>query len=229
MRTLALILARAGSKRLPGKNIRHLLDKPLLAWSIESALNTSSISKVLVSTDSEEIQQVAMQYGAESPFLRPEKLSSDKATSVDAALHALDYAEENWGAFDSLILLEPTSPLRKMNDLGNGIQILKENFSDADGVVSLGKIHLENPSYCKQVHGKFIAPIELTPTSSEYYFPYGVFYLVKTSVLRGQKDFYTDKMMPYYIERWQNYEVDDIYDFHCIEAILKMKMNEVCR
>ncbi|MFM6927912.1 MAG: cytidylyltransferase domain-containing protein [Bdellovibrio sp.] len=229
MRTLALILARAGSKRLPGKNIKHLLDKPLLAWSIESALNTPSIGKVLVSTDSEEMQKVAIQYGAEAPFLRPEELSSDKATSVDAALHALAYADEKWGAFDALVLLEPTSPLRKKEDLGNGIQTLKDNFADVDGVVSLGKIHLENPNYCKQVHGKFIEPIEVKPASSEYYFPYGVLYLVKTSVLKNQKAFYTDKMMPYYIERWQNYEVDDIYDFHCVETILKMKMNEVCK
>ena len=151
MRTLALVLARGGSKRLPLKNVRDLLGKPMIAWSIEAALKTPSIDRVLVSTDSENIQKIAKQYGADAPFLRPESLSNDLATSADAAIHALNYAESHWGAYDAVILLEPTSPLRKKEDLESGIQILNKNYDQTDGVVSLGKVHLENPLYCKRI------------------------------------------------------------------------------
>ena len=227
MRTLGLILARGGSKRLPMKNIKMLLDRPLIAWSIHSALKTPTIDKVLVSTDSAEIQKVAQDSGAEAPFLRPEELSSDKATSVDAALHALDYAEKQWGKFDAVLLLEPTSPLRQRKDLAAGIELLKNNFEAADGVVSLGKIHLENPLYCKTIKKGLLESIKGLTEGAEYFFPYGVMYLIKAEVLKSKKVFYGEKMLPYLIERWQNYEVDDIYDFMCIETILKNKLNEV--
>ncbi|WP_413613340.1 cytidylyltransferase domain-containing protein [Bdellovibrio sp. HCB-110] len=229
MKTLALVLARGGSKRLPGKNIMEICGKPLLGWTVESALNSPSIDKVLVSTDSPSIQSVALKYGAECPFLRPDYLSSDTATSVDAAIHALDYAEEKWGKFDSLILLEPTSPLRKKDDLENGVQLLRKEFNKADGVVSIGKIQLENPLYCKEIKNGFVSPLDVRAEGKDFYFPYGVFYLVKTLVLREKKAFYTDQMLPYFIERWQNYEVDDMFDFKCVESILQMKMSEVSK
>lgn len=227
MRTLALILARGGSKRLPGKNIKPLLDKPLIGWSIESALKTKAIDKVLVSTDSVDIQKAALAHGAEVPFLRPDFLSGDKATSVDAALHALNYAEVNWGKFDAVLLLEPTSPLRHRKDLTEGLELLKNKFNEADGVVSLGLIHLENPLHCKTIHNGYIIPLTGPTEGTTYYFPYGVMYLVKAEILKNKKTFYTDRMLPYVIERWQNYEVDDIYDFMCVESILKHKLEEV--
>lgn len=229
MKTLALILARGGSKRLPGKNIKELVGKPLIAWSIQAALGTPSVDRVLVSTDSPDIQKAALQHGAEAPFLRPEELSSDKATSVDAALHALDYAEKNWGAYDAVLLLEPTSPLRHKDDLEKGVRLLKENFATTEAVVSLGKIQLENPAYAKVVENGFIKPTEMQPKAGEYYFPYGVMYLVKASVLREKRTFYPDVVRPYFIERWQNYEVDDMCDFVCVESILKSKLNEVLK
>lgn len=230
MKILGLILARGGSQRLPGKNIKMLEGKPLIAWTIQSALNTPSIDKVLVSTDSTEIQETAIRFGAHAPFLRPATLAHDSATSFDAALHALNWAEEHWGHFDALVLLEPTSPLRKKEDLENGIQLFKERYSEIEGVASLGRVGLENPIHMKRVVEGFIEPIEIKGSADyadKYYFPYGVMYLIKTSVFREKKTFYGDRLLPLFIERWQNYEVDDEFDFSCIEAIMKMKKNEV--
>jgi len=203
---------------------------PLIAWSIKSALNTPSIDRVLVSTDCPDIQNIATQFGADAPFLRPEVLAHDSATSSDAALHALDFAEKHWGHYDGVILLEPTSPLRKKDDLEKGIHLFKEKYEEIDGVVSLGQVGLENPVHMKRVVQGLIEPIEIKRNDDQedkYYFPYGVMYLIKTSVLREKHTFYADRMLPFFIERWQNYEVDDEYDFCCVESILKMKKNEV--
>ena len=94
MKTVAFIFARGGSKGLPGKNIKPFGGKPLIAWSIEQALAVKRIERVIVSTDSEEIATVAQEYGAEVPFLRPKKLSTDKASSVDALIHATKFMEK---------------------------------------------------------------------------------------------------------------------------------------
>ena len=125
-RILALILARGGSKRLPGKNIRPLAGKPLVAWSIEAARACTGIQDVVLSTDDGAIAEAARAHGARVPFLRPASLAADTSTSADAALHALDFLRDAEGKeFDAVILLEPTSPLRK----AIGLTIAQENLS----------------------------------------------------------------------------------------------------
>lgn len=133
---LAVIPARAGSKRLPGKNLLPLRGKPLIAWTIEAALGTRGITDTLVSTDSEEIAAVARDNGAAAPFLRPPDLATDTAASIDVVRHAVDYAARVMGRpCEFTVLLQPTSPLRGSSDIQAALDLLARN--NADAVVSV--------------------------------------------------------------------------------------------
>ncbi len=225
-RILGLVLARAGSKRLPGKNLRPLGGKPLVAWSIEAALACPAIATTVVSTDSAEIAEVAVRYGGRAPFLRPAALAEDASTSADAALHALDWLSERGEEYDAVMLLEPTSPLRARSDLAGVARRLAELWNDADAVVTVGRVHLEQPEVMKCLDadgllspwlGRAAAP----QGAGAAWFPYGVAYAVKVSALRKWRSFYPPRVAGYALQRWQNYEVDDEFDFICIESILQ--------
>lgn len=234
-RTLAIIPARSGSKGLPGKNIISLLQKPLISWTIKAAQKSRLITEYIVSTDDIEIKKVAEEAGAKVPFLRPKELATDTTSSADMALHCIEHFENRDIFFDNIILLEPTSPLRKMDDIDNALTLFHKNYNNTDGIVSLGRIHLENPSIVKYVENNLIIPLSVNGSPGkvtrrqdyvDYYFPYGVLYIIKTEIIKQERSFYTSRIMPYFIERWQNYELDDIYDFYVIEAIMKRKIKE---
>lgn len=114
---LAIITARGGSKGLPGKNIRPLLGKPILGWTVEAAKAARHVDRVVVSSDSEEILAVARRFGADTPFVRPTALAGDLAQQEDAVLHAMDEVEESDGRYDHVLLLAPTNPLRDANEI----------------------------------------------------------------------------------------------------------------
>jgi CMP-N-acetylneuraminic acid synthetase len=229
---LALIPARGGSKCIPKKNMKPLLGKPLIAWTIEQAKRSKYIDRTIVSTDSEEIAKVSKEYGAEVPFLRPEGLARDESPTSEAIMHALSWFEEKRVYFDIIVLLEPTSPLRKENDLDNAIKLFFKNIEKADSLVSVGEVHMEHPHIMKRIEDGYVKPfIEIDENIYQrqqlpkVYFPYGVIYLLKVDAFKKYQTFYQGKTIPYFIERWQNYEIDDIYDFICIEAILKAMQN----
>lgn len=229
-RILAVVTARGGSKGLPGKNIRILNGKPLIAWTLESALESEYIDEIFVSTDSQSIVDVCIQNGVDVPSLRPNELAQDTSSSMDVLIYTVDYLENNGKTFDYLILLEPTSPLRKLGDIDKMIEIAVNN-SEADGVISLGRVHMEHPSLIKKTNEEgYIVPyvdnakeFYQRQLEDEAYFPYGVGYLVKINRFKETHTIYMDKMLPYFIERYQNYEVDDIYDFECISAVMRME------
>jgi CMP-N-acetylneuraminic acid synthetase len=227
-RVIAIIPARGGSKGLPGKNIKELCGKPLIAWSIEAGLASQYIDEVMVTTDSEEVADIARDFGATVPFIRPAELASDTATSFDTVKHAIDfYQDELNKTFDYIVLLEPTSPLRESGDIDGMIEkiILVEDQFDA--IVSLGEAHL-HPSIMKKTDGSKIEPFckELIMATRRQdnaiaYFPYGVAYIVKTKTFFEEKSFYPCRTTHKIIKRYQCYEIDDIYDFLAIENIMK--------
>lgn len=225
---LAIIPARGGSKGLQDKNIKDLCGKPLIGWTIEQSKASKFIDEIFVSTDSLKIANVAKEFGVNVPILRPEELAKDSSSSMDVVDHVLSYFENINTFFDYILLLEPTSPLRKVDDLDSAIKLAVENES-VDGVISLGEVHMEHPMIVKKLNqkGKIESYIENVKKISQRqqtdkaYFPYGVVYMIKTKVFKNSRTFYTNNVIPYFIERWQNYEVDDIYDFIAIEAILK--------
>lgn len=225
---IGIIPARGGSKGLPGKNIRPMCGKPLIGWTIEKALKSGHLDVVLVSTDSPEIAAIARDHGAEVPFLRPAELATDTANSYDVIRHALAHYRQSAGRmFDYTVLLEPTSPLREDDDIDRVLAALDAVAGEFDSIVTLGEVG-EHPSLMKRMVGRGIEPFcrELAQTTRRQdnapaFFPYGVAYAAKTSVLQEENTFYTRRCMGFPIRRYQNYEVDDVYDFYCVESVMK--------
>lgn len=225
---IAIIPARSGSKGLPGKNIKELCGKPLIAWSIESGLGSKYIDEVMVTTDSKEIALIARDFGASVPFLRPTALASDKATSFDTVKHVIDFYENELDKqFDYVVLLEPTSPLREEGEVDEMLKKLISMEDQFDAIVSLGEVH-EHPSIMKKIVGNILEPycIELVMANRRQdnevaYFPYGVAYIVKAKTLLDEESFYPRRTTYQLIKRYQCYEIDDIYDFLTIENVMK--------
>ncbi|HEY1047213.1 MAG TPA: acylneuraminate cytidylyltransferase family protein [Bacteroidia bacterium] len=134
MKILTIIPARGGSKGIPRKNIIDVNGQPLIAYTILPALEVlkkGMVDKVIVSTDSPEIADVSKKYGAEIPFLRPESISGDKAKSVEFIQHALDFYLSQGVNFDAVLLLQPTSPMRTVEDLEKSIQLFLNSNNDS--------------------------------------------------------------------------------------------------
>lgn len=227
-RAIAIIPARGGSQGLPGKNIRELCGKPLIAWTIEAARKSRHLDEIMVTTDSEDIAAVAAQYGAAVPFLRPAELATSTAPTIAAVEHALThYREHEQRHFDYTVLLEPTSPLREDDDIDRMLASLDAQAAQFDSIVSVGQV-AEHPAIIKRFAGGAITPFspDLATTTRRQdnepaWFPYGVGYIVKTASLLAERTFYTRRCMGFAVRRYQNYEIDDIYDFLCVEAVLR--------
>lgn len=200
MKILALIPARGGSKRLPGKNVRQLGGKPLIEWSIQAARGLPEIVAVLVSTDDPEIANHARHAGALVPWLRPAELATDTASSVDVAIHALDDYEREHGRVDGLLLLQPTSPFRSRARLQAGLALFAANPDCSVIGVSPASTH---PLWCFRLDGRLMRPFveggglhlrsqDLPPA----YAVNGGFYLVPADVLRESHSLYARDMLP---------------------------------
>ncbi|TGM44538.1 acylneuraminate cytidylyltransferase family protein [Leptospira biflexa] len=224
MRILALIPARAGSKRLPGKNIRLLGGKPLIVWSIEVAQKFPEICDILVSTDSSEIANIAKEFGGYVPWLRPDFLSTDESTSIDMAIHALDWYEENRGKVDGIMLLQPTSPFRNSKMIEEGIEIFQKKQTS---VVSVSKMHT-HPSWAFTIRDNLLVPYnndngteqrsqDLEPT----YVVNGSFYLSKPEDLKLTRSFFKPNVSPLLIENdIEAIDIDTLLDFQFAEFLL---------
>lgn len=225
-RIIAIIPARGGSVGLPMKNIKKLCGKPLIAWSIENAKESQYLDEIMVTTDDEDIKKIAKEYGANTPFTRPDYLATNQASSFDTVLHTIEYYETVLSQyFDYLILLEPTSPLREIDDIDNMIVKLIDNDMMYDSLCSIGEAST-HPSIVKKILNNRLVPFcsELALTTRRQdnenaYFPYGVGYLVKISSFKEEKTFYTKRNTYYTIKKYQCYEIDDIYDFIAVENI----------
>ncbi len=227
---LAIIPARGGSKGLPGKNIKELCGKPLIAWSIENGLKSKYLDEVIVSTDYKEIADIAKQYGASVPFLRPDYLASDTATSFDAIKYTIDYYKNKLNKeFDYIVLLEPTSPLREVSDIDNAIEKLFD--SEANSIVGISKTEDQNPAFLVEKNSNdFINGYENKDMQvlrrqdiKDVYFFEGTIYVSKTDVLLDKKTFYHKNTIGYEVPKFKSLEIDDIDDFLMVEAMMKHK------
>lgn len=223
-------------KGLPRKNVKPLLDKPLVAWTIEQAKKSKCeyIDKVIVSTEDKEIAEISRRYGAEVPFLRPEELAGDDSPTIDAIMHAVNWFEEKGDYFDVIVLLEATSPLRKEKDLDDAIELFIKNIERVDSLVGVGEVHsdTEHPYGIKKIEEGYVKPFikgknfYQRQQLPKVYSIYGGIYISKTDALKRYRTFYQERTIPYFVERWQNYEIDDIYDFICVEAIIKHRLGD---
>jgi len=230
MRILALIPARGGSKRLPGKNIRVLGGKPLVVWSIDVAKDIPEICDILVSTDDPAIAAVCAEAGAYVPWHRPAELATDTSSSVDVALHALDWYEAKNGAVDGLLLLQPTSPFRSETTVRRGIELFaKYNHQP---VLGISRTHV-HPMWMLKMEGDYLTPF-LTEhgfgTRSQdippIYAVNGSFYLIAPSGLRAHRSFIVKKTIPLLIESPQEaVDIDTELDFKMAEFHLRLCMS----
>ena len=227
---LAIIPARGGSKGLPGKNIKELCGKPLIAWSIEAGLKSKYLDEVVVSTDYQNIADIAKEYGANVPFLRPDYLASDTATSFDTVKHTIEYYKNELGKeFDYIVLLEPTSPLREVSDIDKAIKFLLE--STADSIVGISKTEDQNPAFLiRKDNANFISGYENKDMQvlrrqdiDDIYFFEGTIYISKTNVLVDKKTFYHENTIGYEVPKYKSLEIDDMDDFIMVEAMMKHK------
>jgi CMP-N-acetylneuraminic acid synthetase len=225
MRILALITARGGSKRLPGKNIRALGGKPLIVWSIDVAKEIAEICDILVSTDAPSIAAVCTEAGALVPWLRPADLATDTASSVDVALHALDWYESENGAVDGLLLLQPTSPFRAKKTVRRGIELFRKNAQQP--VLGVSPTHA-HPMWTLKMDGDNLVPFmhehglgtrsqDLPPA----YVVNGSFYLISPTELRACRSFVGAKTIPLLIESPQeSLDIDTEWDWNVADAAL---------
>lgn len=149
-RILGVIPARGGSKGIPRKNLIPLCGRPLIAYTIKAGLSSRLITRLIVSTEDNEIADVAKSLGADVPFMRPSRLSTDSARSLPVIQHAVAAAEEEEGfAYDVIVMLQPTTPLRTAEDIDRGISLINE--SDADSVVSVVDVGAYHPYRMKRI------------------------------------------------------------------------------
>jgi len=227
MRILALITARGGSKRLPGKNIRVLGEKPLIVWSIDVAKDMPEICDILVSTDDTAIASVCAEAGALVPWLRPTELATDTASSVDVALHALNWYEAEKGSVDGILLLQPTSPFRSRETVLRGMELFRKNGRKP--VLGVSPTHT-HPMWTLKMEGEYLVPFMREhgmETRSQDLLPAfvfnGSFYLISPAELRACQSFVGIKTIPLLIESTQEaLDIDTDWDWTVAAAALAL-------
>ena len=226
-RILAVITARGGSRGIPQKNIRTLLDKPLIAYSIQAALQSRTLTKIIVSTDDETIAHVSKQYGADVPFLRPKHLASDTATSLSVLQHAVRYLEEEEDFPANIIVcLQPTSPLRSAEDIDQAVTLCLS--SGADSVVSLCQVE-HHPYWMKKVVAGRVYPLmeiadEKYPRRQDLppvYQLNGAIYVTKRNVLLEEERLLGKHTLAYIMPQERSIDIDTPLDLKLAELIMK--------
>lgn len=227
---LAIVPARGGSKGLPGKNIKQLIDKPLIAWSIQQALESKYVNDVIVSTDSEEIAAVAKQYGARVPFLRPAYLAQDDSSTADVLAHMITELEKINEHYDYILLLEPTSPLRDPGDIDTAFEMLLSN-EKAKSIVGISRVEAQHPEFCVSLSDdnfirsknnfKVLRRQEIGPL---YYYE-GSVYISEMGTYKETRNFYHEKALGFEMPKWKAFEIDDNVDFIIVEALLRAKQS----
>ena len=223
---LAIIPARGGSKGLPGKNIRLLAGKPLIAHSIAAALASRSITRVICSTDSEEIAEVALQAGAEVPFLRPSELAADDSLAIDNYIYTVDrLSEEGAAPIEEYCVLLPTAPLRNAADIDGAVAIFRDKA--ADSVISYYPAphpvqwyrYIDDNGVLQSF---FDDGGRLANRQSEKaaYLPNGAIYLFRHSILKSTRLYYTDRTYPYLMPADRSVDIDTLADFEYAEFLL---------
>lgn len=224
---LAIIPARAGSKGLPGKNLRPLCGKPLIVWSIEHALGTRGISDTIVSTDCPKIAQISHASGADVPFIRPKNLASDSAPTEPVMLHALAEMEKAGRHYDVIALLQPTSPFRYIDMTDRALVQLQDE--GADSLLSVTESHAfswrNHPVRADYDYRKRPRRQDIAPAARQYR-ETGSIYLTKTDVLLSGQNRLGGKITLFETPQKYSYEIDNLADFRLIETLMNEPEDE---
>ena len=225
---LSLVVARGGSKSIPRKNLAPLAGKPLIVWTLEAALGSVRAGRVVVSTDDREIAHIASSHGAETPFIRPAELAQDETPTMPVVLHALEWLEANEGFTpERVLLLQPTSPLRTCDDIDGAIELALTH--DAESVVSVSPA--THPYLMKRITGEGVLQdavphdvVERRQDLETVHALNGAIYLTRRSHLLRNHSFYADKTYAYVMPRERSIDVDEPWDMHLCELILKERL-----
>lgn len=225
MKNLAIIPARSGSKGIKDKNIKILCGKPLMAYTIESAIKSKQFDTIHLSTDSEIYANIAKEYGADVPFLRKTELSGDTSVIWDTVNDVLDKYKKIGKEFDTVALLQPTSPLREENDIIKCFQMLKNK--NAEAIVSVCEME-HSPLLCNQLDSNYSMKhfikkeVVMCPRQNlpQYYRINGAIYLLKIEVLEKYNTLYDSEVYAYIMEQRKSIDIDNILDFKIAEQII---------
>lgn len=233
MRVLGVIPARGGSKGVPRKNVRTLLGKPMIAYTIEAALAAHPpLSRLLVSTDNDEIADISRQYGADVPFMRPAELATDKARSLPVIQHAVRFVETQEGRpYEWVLLLQPTTPLREAQDIQSAIALAA--LSQYDSIISVVQVYEHHPSLMKRIEDGLLLPFcveEKEGTRRQDYSPAaymrnGAIYLTRRDVLMERDTIWGERICPYVMPRERSVNIDDELDLIVADRLLRQKQN----
>jgi CMP-N,N'-diacetyllegionaminic acid synthase len=233
MRVLGLIAARGGSKGLPRKNIRLLCGKPLLEYTAESALSSRRLSRVVLTTDDEEIAEVGRRCGLDVPFMRPAELAADNTPTLPVVQHAIGWMEANGEYFDAICQLQPTNPLRRPGDIDDCIESLER--SDADAVMTILTVPAEyNPHWVYfrgENGGLFLSTGEVTPIPRRQDLPpsfhrEGSVYVTRRDVVMKENSLYGKRVLGHLVDADQSVNIDGQKDWELAEAILSNRLVE---
>lgn len=226
---LGLVTARGGSKGLPGKNVVLLGGKPLIGWTIEAAQQSCAVGRIVVSTDDANIADVARQWGAEVPFLRPVELAGDSSPHIDVVCHALDWLELHEGYTpEYVLLLQPTSPLRTAEDIDAAALIAEERAADA--VVGVETTH-HHPFLVKRVAEDGTLDDFVTSDLAYLqrqvlplaYFVNGAIFLNRRKALLADRTFFPARTYPYVMPAERSMQIDTPWDLFLMELIIAAK------
>jgi CMP-N-acetylneuraminic acid synthetase len=228
-KTVAIIPARGGSKRVPRKNLRTVGGKPLIAHSIEHAASAERVNRTIVSTDDEEIASTARDYGADVPFLRPMDLATDQASTESAVTHALNWLRDAGKTFDFVCLVQPTSPLRKPTDIDGALYRLEAE--EAQSVVSVSK-YITPPQWAV-VEGKdgrlseyfgfgslWNEDTKRTQDLNDLRHPNGAVFAASIDAWREHEEFYTPDTVGYDMPPERSFDVDEPWELELIRNLV---------
>lgn len=230
---IAIIPARGGSKRLPKKNKLNLGGKPLISWTIDSAKKCKFLDEVMVTTDDPEIRDLAIACGANSPFLRPEYLATDEASSYDAIIHTIEfYKKQLKREFDFVVILQPTSPFRTGGQITEAILLLAEK--SASSIISICKAH-HSPLWMNSMPenmsmNNFISDSVKNTRSQDltpHYQLNGAIFICEIKKLIAEKTFFLkSNSFAYEMNRETSLDIDDSLDFKFAEFIISRMSEE---
>jgi len=231
MKILALIPARSGSKGILHKNIKLFKGKPLMAWSIDQAQQSKYINRIIVSTDNIKYQQIANEYGAETPFLRPCNISDDMSTDYDFIVHCLDWLNINEKYKpDMIIQLRPTYPIRKVTILDETIRIFIDNFNNYDSLRTVIPCE-KSPYKMYTINNKQLIPLfnKIDKMQEPYnqcrqnlpftYLHNGYIDIIKTETVLNNKSITGDKIYAYVMSKDEYHDIDSLNDWKEAEKI----------
>lgn len=221
---LAIIPARGGSKGIPRKNIRLLAGKPLITFTIKTALKSRYLDRVVVSTEDEEIAKISKKYGAEI-VERPQKLATDKAETIDVIFHTLEYLKTEGYEPNIIVLLQPTSPLRTTNDIDKAIELFLKN--KCESVISICEsehspywLFKREKKYLKSIFGlRYLK--HRRQDLSKVYIPNGAIFITTPKVLNKYKNFYCKRILPYIMPTERSVDIDNETQFRLAELLMK--------